>query len=100
MAKVLVRGDLKFFACPACNVGHRFDGKWVFNGDVERPTVSPRLKTMHVEREKHTFCFSRIENGYIQFDPTSQHDLAGHSLLLPDWDAPAWAPHRDAILAR
>lgn len=47
---------------------------------------------MTLRGAEKVYCLARVENGYIQFDPKSQHELAGHSLLLPNWDDPKWEP--------
>jgi hypothetical protein len=31
------------FKCPGCNETHLFDKGWSFNGDLDRPTISPSL---------------------------------------------------------
>lgn len=98
MAKVLRNSVHLWIACPACGVSHRFDDKWTFNGDVDIPTFFPRLKTLHIENGKNTYCFARVIGGLIEFDPTSRHYLAGQTVPLPDWDAPEWADQAKGLL--
>lgn len=92
MAKVFVKGPNLWVICPGCRVTHRFTDKWEFNGDSDSPTFKPRLASMTIRADSKVYCLARIENGHIQFDPTSHHELAGSDVVLPEWDDPAWEP--------
>lgn len=74
-------------------------GCWSWNGDVEKPTLKPSLKTWgpHATDEQmarikagenlkipDTVCHSWINDGRIQFLPDCTHELAGKTLDLLD----------------
>ena len=93
--------------CPGCNDTHWFDGGWSFNGDMQRPTISPSLMvttghyldihkpgdscwcTYNAEHpdEPAPFkcyrCHSFIRDGRIQFLSDCTHELAGKTVDLP-----------------
>jgi hypothetical protein len=100
LAKVVFRGDFAWVACPACGVSHRVDKRWTVSGDAERPTFDPRIKTLTLRGSGNIYCFARVQNGYIEFDPTCTHDLAGHTLRLPDWDDPKWVAQKEKLEAK
>ncbi len=78
------------FDCPGCGYMHGVwtqhpDGdpagpKWQFNGNVERPTVTPSL-FVHGQYECHSF----ITDGRIQFLSDCTHRLAGQTVEIPDF---------------
>jgi hypothetical protein len=110
----VVDGNL-VFRCPGCNelhgsinVGPRVDGrpKWEWNGDEERPTLSPSVlirsghyadpntescwctyNKEHPEK-KRSFqcgvCHSFVREGQIQFLSDCTHGLAGQTVPLPE----------------
>jgi hypothetical protein len=72
-------------------------GCWTWNGDIEKPTLRPSLKTcgpkatdeqmnrIRAGENLHipdTVCHSWIKDGKIQFLPDCTHDLAGQTLDL------------------
>jgi hypothetical protein len=70
------------FLCPGCNCLH-FAGKgWTFNGDLEKPTVSPSIV---VKLSKNQICHSFIHLGQIEFLPDSWHKLKGQTVEIPEW---------------
>lgn len=74
-----------YYLCPGCNYHHAFNPnihKW--NGDRERPTVSPSLLNSN-PANYHT-CHSFITDGNIQFCGDSWHDLKNKTVPLPDVD--------------
>lgn len=77
------------FHCPGCQTAHSFwvnnseYPSWVFNGDLEKPTISPSHR---VSDNKGTFCHSFITNGNIQFLNDSKHKLKGQTVQLPDFE--------------
>lgn len=84
---VTLRGYLIF--CPGCGHGHLFDSRWTFNGDVEKPTfrasmlVNPEgLK----KGSKQPRCHSFVTDGKIQFLSDCEHELAGQTVDLPDFE--------------
>lgn len=79
------------FHCPGCNGGHAIPvtGKraWKWNGSLESPTLT-RSILINVGGACPTqpICHSFVKLGMIQFLPDSTHQLAGQTVLLPDWD--------------
>jgi hypothetical protein len=71
------------FWCPGCEYAHGFDYRWKFNGDYERPTVSPSLRS---QGEKNCHLFMR--DGQLQFLPDCDHELAGKTVPMtpPPWE--------------
>ena len=70
--------------CPGCRAPHRLNtsstdhplGKrWHFNGNYRRPTFEPR-----VELPGCSYC---LVDGWLHFDLSCSHDLAGQSVQLP-----------------
>lgn len=75
---------------------------WTFNGDYERPTVSPSILARGMERvtdEEHAklmagekieprpfVCHSYVVDGRIQFLSDSTHALSGQTVDLPEID--------------
>jgi hypothetical protein len=60
------------FDCPGCGYGHWFkttgdSPRWSWNGDYERPTISPSLM---------------VRDGQIQFLSDSDHVLAGQTVPM------------------
>jgi Family of unknown function (DUF6527) len=73
------------FRCLGCGFVHhvRTAGNapvWEWNGDTERPTVSPSI----LVRTRDTVCHSFIENGQIRYLDDCTHALAGKTIELPD----------------
>lgn len=59
-------------------------GGWTWNGDTEKPTISPSILTRNHDE---TFrCHSWINNGQARFLADSTHDLAGKTVELLDVD--------------
>lgn len=100
------------FFCPGCECGHEVytgDGthpRWGFNGDDERPTLTPSIlirtghhadgqrpcwcdyNREHPEEPVHCkcgVCHSFVTEGKIQFLSDSTHALAGQTVDLPDF---------------
>ncbi len=104
--------------CPGCKDYHDVPIKpapngWDFNGDAERPTLSPSILrrsghyaprakpdghcwcTYNAEQEKKgeppapfkcTICHSFVRDGKIQFLSDCTHELAGQTVELPEVD--------------
>ncbi|WP_239715221.1 DUF6527 family protein [Paenibacillus sp. 19GGS1-52] len=69
------------FFCPGCKQFHPIiEGRWQFNGDMERPTFSPSLI---VGAGTEEVCHSFIVDGKIQFLSDCYHDLAGMTVDIP-----------------
>lgn len=78
--------------CPGCDSlhgvylegpdGYRPDTCWEWDGDLERPTVTPSI-LVHSPR-----CHSFVRTGQWVFLTDSEHSLAGQTVdlvPLPDW---------------
>lgn len=91
------------FDCPACNCGillpvswlpegqtqspHYVKGPhWGFNGDLDRPTFTPSINSVHTTSKAKHVCHSFITDGRIQFLGDCTHALAGQTVDLPEVD--------------
>ena len=77
------------FQCPGCKDDHyvRVKGNgctWEWNGDVDKPTVSPSL-LLH-RWEPGQVCHSFVKDGQIQFLNDCFHELRGKTVDIPEWD--------------
>lgn len=83
---------LYYFHCPGCGNAHpvhtitpNIGGSvWSFNGDVNKPTISPSLlcnKDWPTSR-----CHSFIKDGNIQFLADCWHELKGQIVEIPEWE--------------
>lgn len=80
------------FHCPGCERPHtvrvKGDGAWGWNGDVERPTLTP---SVFVNAPGPYFtdsapsCHSFVNDGHIQFLGDCSHAMAGETVPLPEW---------------
>lgn len=75
------------FNCPACGYAHVFDGRWKFNGDVEKPTFSPSLLVHANQNASRPRCHSHVADGKIAYCADSEHAMKGQTVDLPDF---AW----------
>lgn len=86
------------FHCPGCNARHSIwprpltnpenGASWEFNGDVDRPTVSPSLLDVRQFTDpdrRGQVCHSFITDGQIRFLSDCTHTLAGQTVEIPDW---------------
>jgi hypothetical protein len=89
------------FKCPGCasaNIAGGFDSHvipttgpkaWQFNGDVERPTLSPSILAHETKRHDGSVfaprCHSFVRDGRIEYLTDCGHALAGQTVDLPDW---------------
>jgi len=72
------------FDCPACKFPHGFTvgpGKWTWNGNREKPSVSPSLR---VTNSTGLVCHSFVYQGRIEFLSDCTHALKGTMVDLPD----------------
>lgn len=96
------------FRCPGCRENHYFDQGWSFNGDLDKPTISPSL----LVRSGHYIdgfsksgqcwctwrgpdgkpapfkcfqCHSFVRDGMIQFLDDCTHELKGQTVEIPEW---------------
>lgn len=104
--KARVRKNHVTVWCPACREtevarGYQSDGDvagahmvpfggggapWEFNGDLERPTLSPSLKLTYNFGEGKTpyVCHSFVADGMIQYLADCTHTMAGQTVALLD----------------
>jgi Family of unknown function (DUF6527) len=91
-------GEYLFF-CPGCQCNHSIwprpssnpenGASWEFDGNVDRPTVSPSLlvkRHFTAPDRRDQICHSFITDGNIRFLGDSTHALAGQTLEIPDYD--------------
>ena len=92
MARVSHDDDTVQFRCPGCgrlhilNLDQSERPCWSFNGDDDRPTISPSINAW-VEGpagQIRSRCHSFVEAGRIRFLPDCMHELAGQTVDLPD----------------
>jgi len=82
------------FHCPGCGMLHQVPTKraggpnWSFNGSMQRPTFSPSLliRFPHFDGSKdvNLVCHSFVKDGNIQYLSDSSHELAGHTVEIPE----------------
>lgn len=86
-AILIADGDTRLiFSCPGCgdNHGPRVDGpvngkpRWIWNGDMQLPTLSPSVMT----RNGAAVCHLFLKDGQIEFLGDCTHALAGQTVPL------------------
>lgn len=98
------------FVCPGCAAGgpdgysglHSLPvnaeniGKpvWTWNGDLEKPTLSPSILTHGTKNGIYPRCHSYLQEGKFNFLTDSTHPLAGQN-GIPMPDLPEWAEKLD-----
>lgn len=56
---------------------------WKWNGDTEKPTITPSIRTSYLEYgKKEVICHSYVTDGKIQFLDDCTHVFAGQTLDL------------------
>ena len=81
------------FWCPGCKHAHGFKTSghgavWTFNGDMEKPTVSPSILTngnYHLINPDAPRCHLFLRDGNLEFLSDCSHDLAGQTVPLEDF---------------
>lgn len=69
--------------CPGCKCGHRYDvGRWLFNGDFERPTFTPSYLVQGGKDRPGFVCHSYVTDGVIVFLADCTHEFKGQALPL------------------
>ncbi len=71
------------FWCEGCGCAHSIDGRWTFNGNRSRPTITPSILARGINR-----CHSYVTDGSIQYLADSDHALAGQTVRMtrPPWE--------------
>lgn len=70
--------------CPACDGAVMISDQWSWNGDAEKPTFTPSLKS----QIGADICHSFVTDGVWHFLADCTHDMAGQQVPmvdLPDW---------------
>lgn len=72
------------FMCPGCKELHALDTTWQFNGNLDKPTVSPSVLVRGWLNEKfpNGVCHSFIKDGMIQFLGDCSHELKNQTVEL------------------
>ena len=77
--------NLFIFWCEGCKCCHYFDdspGRWKFNRDMVKPTVSPSL-LLHPSKDTPR-CHIFITDGKIKYLGDCTHELAGQTVdMIP-----------------
>lgn len=83
------------FYCNGCRCDHgvwttsknpKTQGIWQFNGDLDKPTVTPSLKIEMPYGDTLSICHSIITGGFINYCNDSTHHLAGQNVELMEYD--------------
>ncbi len=78
---LLTRGHFKDRYIP---VQPNSNSGWAWNGDTDRPTLSPSIRTSCTGPEINMICHSFVRDGQIEYLTDSTHEFAGHTLPLID----------------
>jgi len=68
------------------------DGRWTFNSDLEKPTISPSIHVWDFQKDANgkivsrtTKCHSFVTEGKIQYLGDCNHPLANQTVDLPEF---------------
>ena len=94
ICKVENKKGMNLFWCPGCQCAHYIATAendsgfpiWKWNGDMEKPTVSPSIMIEYHGADKDTICHSFIRDGKIQYLSDCTHELAGKTVDMVDWE--------------
>ena len=83
--KQFSNGDIIFY-CPGCGSLQRLTKAWSFNGDLEKPTINPSIKTSGYNEEEGIkyICHSFVRSGKIEFLSDCTHAFRNETVDLPD----------------
>lgn len=102
----VTHGDIEYdalcFICPGCEAMKDFgtglhmlpvnstvkNPQWTWDGNLERPTVSPSILTRYPRGDHTDVCHSFLRDGVFEFLSDCTHPLAGQKVELPD--LPEW----------
>ena len=82
--------DYVMFWCTPCDTHHQVPVSgpkaWGFNGNLEKPTITPSIKVMTEYRKtKPTkICHSNVTDGQIKYHEDCTHALAGKTVPLDE----------------
>jgi hypothetical protein len=62
-------------------------GRWSFNGDMEKPTISPSIHVWKKDEKGNriTTCHSFVTDGKIQYLGDCLHPLVNQTVDLPEF---------------
>jgi len=80
------------FECPGCGHAHGLyvthpndvGAKWVWNEDIEKPTVQPSINSRWQQGGKQQVCHFFVREGKIVFLGDCTHDLKGKTVDMID----------------
>lgn len=77
------------FECPGCGSSHEIrtygDVVWNFNGDLEKPTVTPSLRVREqISNKEPKICHFFVREGKLVFCGDSTHHLSGKTVDMLD----------------
>lgn len=81
------------YACPGCECYHFITvdksqtPNWSFNGDIEKPTVSPSVRVRYGNEPDSMVCHFFIREGFYEYCPDSTHKYSGQKIEIPDWES-------------
>ncbi len=83
--KQFSNGDIIFY-CPGCKSLQRLTKSWTFNGNFEKPTITPSILTKgyNAEEKISYTCHSFVTDGKIKFLSDCTHKLKDQTVDLPD----------------
>ena len=76
--------DRWMFYCQACECAHYISSSWTFNGDCERPTISPSIKVSGYNNDGKFICHFFIKKGRLEYCKDCTHKLAGKTVEMEE----------------
>lgn len=97
MSGVVIRanGDRILLWCPGCESNHQINSRWTWNGNAEKPTISPSILVQGTQWEEASpfhdprhrvaegetkVCHSFVSEGRWEFLADSTHVLSGQTV--------------------
>lgn len=74
------------FWCPGCKTAHQINSRWKFDGNMEKPTISPSILVNGRPDATYTMprCHLFVEKGRIRFLGDCDHELKGQTVdMIP-----------------
>lgn len=67
---------------------HAYDNRWVFNGNMEKPTFreSYLASSTYGENNEKRVCHSYVTDGFVEYCGDCTHDLKGQRHPLIDFE--------------
>ena len=75
--------------CPGCGrISLPISGEkaWGFNGNLDKPTLTPSVLSQWDSPTKHNVCHSFVTDGEVKFLNDCTHSLAGATREIPDME--------------